>query len=212
MEPKFNSLFDNDNDYDSVNEVGFYPIDKVDDTQITSTILLTFDKQKLAENEVLSERNFGDSKDYRLGPRSCSTRHASSNKFCDYPGLPEVYEKKKDKCKKYFMPNSSIGDRSQYLRNIDLEHKILQMDYNDSKCDNKKSKEDMCNPNDPKCSLSCENNIFKKDKMSVNRQTGQNIVLENNRLYCNAMKSNFKQIKNDFFTYQPTKRKNTINW
>jgi hypothetical protein len=70
----------------------------------------------------------------------------------------------------------------------------------------------MCNPNDPNCSLSCENNIFKKDKMTVNRQTGQNIVLENNRLYCNAMKSNFKQIKNDFLTFRPTKRKDTINW
>lgn len=210
MEPIFNSLFDNDNEFNSSNAEEFYPIDKVDDTQITSTILLTFDEQKLHADEVLSQRNFGDSKDYRLGPRPCSTRHASSDKFCEYPGLPEVYEEKKDKCRKTFMPNTSIGDRSQYLRNIDLEHKILQMDFNDSKCDNKKSKEDMCSENDPNCSLSCENNILRKDRLSVKRSQGNPI--ENNRLYCNAMNQSFNQIKNDFLTFRPTKRKNTITW
>ena len=210
MEPIFNSLFDNDNEFNSSNTEEFYPIDKIDDTQITSTILLTFDEQKLHADEVLSQRNFGDSKDYRLGPRPCSTRHASSDKFCEYPGLPEVYEEKKDKCRKTFMTNTSIGDRSQYLRNIDLEHKILQMDFNDSKCDNKKSKEDMCSENDPNCSLSCENNILRKDRLTVKRSQGNPI--ENNRLYCNAMNQSFNQIKNDFLTFRPTKRKNTINW
>ena len=94
------------------------------------------------------------------------------------------------------MPNTSIGDRSQYLRNIDLEHKILQMDFNDSKCDVKKEKEDMCSEDDPNCSLSCENNLLRKDRFTVKRT--QTNPIENNRLYCNSMNKSFNQIKNDF--------------
>ena len=153
MDVKFNSLFDNE--FDEINETDFYSINRQDDTFITSNILLTFDKRNLLDNSTLYQRNFGDSKDYRLGPRPCSTRHASSNKFCDYPGLPEIYEEKKDKCNTDFMPNSSIGNRNNYLRNIDIENKILQRDYKDSKCDRKKKKDDMCNEND-KCILNCE--------------------------------------------------------
>ena len=208
MEPIFNSLFNNE--FDESTETEFYPIYKIDNTSITSTIMLTFDKRKLNENKILTERNFGESKDYRLGPRPCSTRHASSDKFCEYPGLSEVYEEKKDKCKRTFMANSSIGDRSQYLRNIDIENKILQMDYKDSKCNNKKSKEDICSDNDPNCILSCEKNIFKKDRLQVDKS--QSNPITNNKLYCNTINKNLNQIKNDFLTYTPTKRKNTVNW
>lgn len=208
METTFNSLFNNE--FDESTETEFYPIYKIDNTSITSNIMLTFDKRKLNENKILTERNFGDSKDYRLGPRPCSTRHASSDKFCEYPGLPEVYEEKKDKCKRTFMGNSSIGDRSQYLRNIDIEHKILQMDYKDSKCNNKKTKEDICSENDPNCTLSCENNILKKDRLKINKS--QSNPITSNKLYCNAINKNLNQIKNDFLTYSPTKRMNTINW
>lgn len=208
MQVKFNSLFDNE--FDEINESDFYSINRQDDTFITSNILLTFDKRNLLNNSTLYQRNFGDSKDYRLGPRPCSTRHASSNKFCDYPGLPEIYEEKKDKCNTDFMPNSSIGNRNNYLRNIDIEHKMLQRDYKDSKCDKKEKKDDMCNENDPNCILNCDNNIFKKDNMTINRK-GLNPE-ENNKLYCNAMKNNFRQIKNNFNTYNPTKRINVINW
>ena len=208
MQVKFNSLFDNE--FDEINESDFYSINRQDDTFITSNILLTFDKRNLLNNSTLYQRNFGDSKDYRLGPRPCSTRHASSNKFCDYPGLPEIYEEKKDKCNTDFMPNSSIGNRNNYLRNIDIEHKMLQRDYKDSKCDKKEKKDDMCNENDPNCILNCDNNIFKKDNMTINRK-GLNPE-ENNKLYCIAMKNNFRQIKNNFNTYNPTKRINVINW
>lgn len=208
MEVKFNSLFDNE--FDEINETDFYSINRQDDTFITSNILLTFDKRNLLDNSTLYKRNFGDSKDYRLGPRPCSTRHASSNKFCDYPGLPEVYEEKKDKCNTDFMPNSSIGNRNNYLRNIDIEHKMLQRDYKDSKCDKKEKKDDMCDENDKNCILNCDNNIFKKDNMTINRK-GLNPE-ENNKLYCDAMKKNFNQVKNNFNTYNPTKRINVINW
>ena len=208
MEVKFNSLFDNE--FDEINETEFYSINRQDDTFVTSNILLTFDRRKLSENSILYQRNFGDSKDYRLGPRSCSTRHASSDKFCDHPGLPEVYEEKKDKCNIDFMPNSSIGNRNNYLRNIDIEHKILQRDFKDSKCDLKNKKEDMCNENDPNCVLNCDENIFKKDNMTIERKTFN--PKENNRLYCNAMNKNFNQIKNNFNTFNPTKRINVINW
>ena len=210
MEPKFNSLFDNE--FDENNEADFYPINKQDDTYITSNILLTFDREKLSYNDIINQRNYGDSKDYRLGPRPCSTRHSSSNKFCDHPGLPEVYEEKTDKCTKYFMPNSSIGNRKQYIRNIDLEHKILQMDYKDSKCNNKQIKDDMCDPNDPNCALSCDTILFKNDKFDIQRNTGRNVLLEEHKNYCKNMNNSFNQIKNDFLTYRPTKRKNTINW
>lgn len=211
MEPKFNSLF-NDS-FDESTEPDFYPINKIDDTLITSTILLTFDKEKLKYNEVLNKRNYGDSNDYRLGPRPCSTRHASSEKFCEYPGLPEVYEEKKqNNCNIDFMPNSSIGNRNQYLKNIDLEHKILKMDYKDSKCDKKNEKEDMCNPNDLSCVLNCQKNIFKNDDLTIKRDTGLNQIIYNNRIFCNYRKDNFQQIKNDFLTFQPTKRINTVNW
>ena len=84
------------------------------------------------------------------------------------------------------------------------------MDFNDSKCDNKKQKDGICNPNDPNCSLSCENNIIKKDNLTIKRS--QSNPIENNRLYCNAMNQSFNQIKNDFLTFRPTKRRNTIKW
>ena len=35
------------------------------------------------------------------------------------------------------MPNSSIGDRGQYLRNIDVEARLRKVDLSESKCDNK---------------------------------------------------------------------------
>jgi len=208
MEVKFNSLFDNE--FDEINEIDFYSINRSDDTLVTSNILLTFDKKKLLENSTLYKRNFGDSNDYMLGPRPCSTRHASSNKFCDYPGLPEVYEEKKNKCNIDFIPNSSIGNRNKYLRNIDIENKILQRDYKDSKCDIKNKKEDICNETDPNCILNCSNNIFKKDNMTINRKSFN--PKENNRLYCDSMNKSFSKVKKNFNTYNPTKRINVIEW
>ena len=163
MEVKFNSLFDNEFD-DADPEL--YSVNRVDTTLLLNNLLLTFDTKSAEENVTLFERNFGDNKNYRLGPRPCSTRHASSNKFCDYPGLPEVYEEKVDKCKHYFMPNSQIGERNQYLRNIDVEARLLKRDYSDSKCDTKNYKKDMCDKNDPNCVLNCENDAFKFDNES----------------------------------------------
>ena len=68
----------------------------------------------------------------------------------------------------------------------------------------------MCSENDPNCTLSCENNILKKDRLKINKS--QSNPITSNKLYCNEINKNLNQIKNDFLTYSPTKRMNTINW
>ena len=211
MEVKFNSLLNNEFD-DNSDE--FYSVNREDEILLLTNLILTFDQQSSEENVRLFDRNFGNSKNYRLGPRSCSTRNASSDKFCEHPGLPEVYEEKTDKCKQYFMPNSSIGDRGQYLRNIDLEARIKHLDYSDSKCDKKEYKKDMCDKNNNDCSLSCGKAVFKKDNIDINanRSYGYNAVTNANRSYCDARNRSQNQIKNDFLTFQPTKRRDVINW
>ncbi len=209
MEVKFNSLFNND--YDQT-EPEYYPINKVDDTLLLTNLILTYDKQSAKENVDLFERNFGNSKNYRLGPRPCSTLAASSDKFCEHPGLPEVYEEKKDPCSPYFMPNSSIGDRNQYLRNIDLEARILKRDYIDSKCDEKNSKDDMCSKDDSDCILNCQKDIFFRDNVKDNRKYGANVVRDNNKKYCQNRNDSQAQLMRDFMTFQPTERRDVLDW
>ena len=208
MEVKFNSLFDNEM---NENDEEYYSVNSVDTTLLLNNLILTFDRKSNEENLMLFERNFGNSKNYRLGPRSCSTRHASSDKFCEHPGLPEVYEEPIDKCKQYFMPNSSIGDRNQYLRNIDLEARILKMDYKDSKCDNKSYKDDMCNQNDGNCILNCGQNIFKNDNFDGNNSS-KNSPTENNKKYCAERKNSQERLMKGFRTFEPTKRRDVLNW
>jgi hypothetical protein len=211
MDVKFNSLLTNE--FDEFNSE-YYSVNSVDETLLLNNLLLTFDQKNLKDNVDLFERNFGNTKNYRLGPRSCSTRNASSEKFCEHPGLPEVYEEKVDKCKQYFMPNSSIGDRGQYLRNIDLEARMRLVDVSDSKCDTKKYKQDMCDKNNKDCSLNCGKLVFDKDNIEANsnREYGMNVVKNNNRQYCNSRNQSQNKIKNDFITFQPTKRRDVVKW
>lgn len=211
METKFNSLFDQQFD---INSSDYYSVKKVDDTLLLNNLLLTFDEQKLENNVKLFERNFGDSKNYRLGPRPCSTRHASSDKFCDNPGIPEVYEGKINKCSNYFTPNSQIGDRSQYLKNIDLESRIRKVDYNDSKCNEKQRKPNLCDSEDENCVMNCNKNFFTNDSIEVklNENTGSEALQQNKKEYCEYLKGNLENVNRNFKTFQPTKRKNVINW
>ncbi len=211
MEVKFNSLFNNNFDKDSSE---YYPITKTDDTLLLNNLLLTFDRQSAEENVAIFERNFGDSKNYRIGPRPCSTRHASSNKFCEYPGLPEVYEEKVDKCRNYFTPNSPIGERNQYLRNIDIEARLLKFDQKDSKCNTNEYKDDMCDINDKNCALECQKNLFSRDTIDPNnnRIVGSKVVLENNKKYCENRKDSQENLMKNFSTFQPTKRRDVLNW
>jgi hypothetical protein len=211
MEVKFNSLFNNNFDKDSSE---YYPITKTDDTLLLNNLLLTFDRQSAKENVAIFERNFGDSKNYRIGPRPCSTRHASSNKFCENPGLPEIYEEKVDNCKNYFTPNSPIGERNQYLKNIDIEARLLKFAEKDSKCNTKEYKEDMCDTNDKNCALKCQKKIFDKNNIDPNnnRKVGSTVVLENNRKYCENRQNNQVNLMKNFSTFQPTKRRDVLNW
>ena len=209
MEVKFNSLFDNDF---HESEPEYYPVDKVDDALLLTNLLLTFDKKSAEENVNIFERNFGESNNYRLGPRPCSTLPASSDKFCDHPGLPEVYIEEVDKCKHYFMPNSNIGERNQYLRNIDIEARLTKRDFNDSKCDEKKYKDDMCDKNNKDCVLNCEQNLLNKDNVGNNKVYGENVVNRNRQQYCDSRSNNQAEIMKNFMTFQPTKRRDVLNW
>lgn len=211
MEVKFNSLFDQEFD---INSADYYSVKRVDDTLLLNNLLLTFDEQKLENNVKLFERNFGDSKNYRLGPRPCSTRHASSNKFCDNPGIPEVYEGKIDKCSNYFTPNSQIGDRSQYLKNIDLEARIRKVDYNDGKCDERQRKPGLCESEDSNCVMNCDKDKFTLDNINLrlNENTGTEALQQNKKEYCEYLKGNLENVNRNFKTFQPTKRKNVIDW
>jgi hypothetical protein len=211
MDSKFNSLFNNELEDD--NSGKHYNVNRVDDILILNNLLLTYDTRKLKNNVELFERNFGYSKNYRLDPRSCSTRHASSTKFCNNSGMPEIYEKKIDKCKQYFIPNTATVDRSQYTRNIDLEARIRKVDFTDSKCDKKTYKADMCDDNNKDCSLSCGKKVFENDNIELNgAKYGMENIKKNCKQFCKIRNINQNQIKQDFLTFQPTKRRDIIEW
>ena len=171
MEAKFNSLFEYD--VDSQDNTNFYLVDTQDEALQLTRLVLGEDIGKRKAIEKLEERNFGNYPNYILSGRPCATRGCPPEKFCESSGWPEspVF-KPKNPCEMPFSPNSQRGDPNLWARNIEMESKLRNIDFIDSKCHLKKHKEDPCARNPESCALSCHRNRLAKDYM-LPKQSGK---------------------------------------
>ena len=227
MDVKFNSLFDNQI---SQNETDYYLKDSIDKTLLLNKLILSEDLLKTKGVETIETRQFGNYPNYLLSGRPCATRGCPPEKFCESSGWPEnpVYQPS-NPCEMPIAPNSQRGDPNLWARNIDLETKLFNMDYIDSKCHLKKHKENPCERNPESCALKCHKNLVASDymlpksndhKWDIDAQpmVNMNSLTERKKLIkakaqerCNSAVSEMeKRVNLDFF--QPTKRRDVIKW
>ena len=226
MEVKFNSLFDNQ--VDSQNDTKHYLIDTQDETLQLTRLVLGEDIGKRKAIEKLEKRNFGNYPNYILSGRSCATRGCPPEKFCESSGWPESpIFKLKNPCEMPIAPNSQRGDPNLWARNIEMESKLRNIDYIDSKCHLKMHKEDPCTRNPESCALSCHRNKIAKDYMLPKQQgrtwdidmperlptisEGMDRVKANKREKCERMANNIIAASR-MRHFMPTKRRDTIDW
>ena len=223
MEVKFNSLFDNDVSQENTD---YYMVDTQDTTLLLSKLVLGEDLGKSRAVEILGKRNFGNFPNYLLSGRPCATRGCPPEKFCDSSGWPEsptfIPE---NTCDMPFAPNSQRGDPNVRARNIELEAKLFNMDYKDSKCHLKEHKENPCERNPESCSLGCHKNSIAGDYMlpKGNRKwdtdpqppktlsSDMERALKFKKENCKKAVSDFEKTA-DFNFFQPTKRRDVLDW
>ena len=70
----------------------------------------------------------------------------------------------------------------------------------------------MCDKNNKDCVLNCEKNLLNKDNVVNNKVYGENVVNRNNKQYCDSRSNNQAEIMKNFMTFQPTKRRDVLNW
>jgi len=224
MDIKFNSLFDNDNFTQSDTDQRL--IDSIDESLIINNLILQADEQKKAGIKLLEDRQFGDQPVRLLSGRPCSTSLCSSGKFCESAGWPEMrIFKRADPCSIPIAPNSSRGDPDIYLNNIEIEAKLKNIDYLDSKCQLKNPKNDSCSKNPDRCALRCHKNAIMADYQlpGMNRLDtdgdGSFPLLSDGIKRVQRAQANFcRKIPNKFNeaslmrTNMPTRRRDTINW
>jgi len=223
MDVVFNSLFDSEVDpEDSL----YYPIDKYDTTLLLSNMVFQEDVEKRKGIEALEKRQFGTHSNYILSGRPCSAGLCSSGKFCDSGGWPESPVFKRDNpCDMPFAPNSSRGDPSIWIDNIDIEAKLRNIDYINNKCQIKKLKEIPCANNPDRCALKCNKNTMNGDyaspssKLSDTYGKGSQSLLSDGIKRVNEFKAtNCKKLPLRFNeaskmrTFIQTKRRDTVKW
>lgn len=223
MEAKFNSLFDNDV---SQKNTDYYKVDTIDTTLLLNKLILGEDVGKSRAVEILGSRNFGNFPNYLLSGRPCATRGCPPEKFCDSSGWPEsptfVPEKT---CDIAFAPNSQRGDPNMWARKIDLEAKLFNMDYKDSKCHLKEHKENPCERNPESCELGCHRDAIAGDYMlprgdrtwDTDPQPPRTLssaierANKNKEKHCKDAVSNFEKAAS-MRHFQPTKRRDVLDW
>ena len=223
MEVKFNSLFDN---YVEQENTDYYMVDTQDSTLLLSKLVLGEDLGKSRAVEILGKRNFGNFPNYLLSGRPCATRGCPPEKFCDSSGWPEsptfVQE---NTCDIPFAPNSQRGDPNVRARNIELEAKLFNMDYKDSKCHLKEHKENPCERNPESCALKCHRNSIAGDYMlpkggrawDTDPQPPKTLssdmerVLKFKKQNCEKAVSDFERTGSMGY-FQPTKRRDVLDW
>ena len=65
---------------------------------------------------------------------------------------------------------------------------------------------------DKDCVLNCQKDIFFRDNVKDNRNYGANVVRDNNKKYCQNRNDSQAQLMRDFMTFQPTKRRDVLDW
>ena len=223
MDVVFNSLFDSELDpEDSL----YYPTNKHDTTLLLSNMVFQEDEGKRKGIEALEKRQFGTHANYILSGRPCSAGLCSSGKFCDSGGWPESPKfKRENPCEMPFSPNSSRGDPSIWIDNIDIEAKLRNIDYVNSKCHIKQYKEAPCANNPDRCALKCHKNAIAGDYMLPGLKKldnegdgslplltdGIKRVNEFKAKYCKKLPSRFNDAS-QMRTNIKTKRRDTIKW
>ena len=224
MEAKFNSLFDNNVTQENTD---YYLVDTIDTTLLLSNLVLSEDLGKTQAVQKLEKRNFGNFPNYLLSGRPCATRGCPPEKFCESSGWPEsptfVPE---NTCDIPFAPNSQRGDPNVWARNIELEAKLFNMDFKDSKCHLKEHKENPCERNPQTCALKCHKNAIAGDYMlpKGNRKWDTDIPKEPRNISdginrakkmseqnCKPAIARFNQSAS-LKTFQPTKRRDVVDW
>jgi len=227
MEVKFNSLFDND--YYTQKNSDYYMVDTQDTILQLSNLVLSENIGKSEAVKKLGKRPFGNYPNYLLSGRPCATRGCPPDKFCDSSGWPEspVF-KPTNPCEMPFAPNSQRGDPNLWARNIEMESKLRNIDFIDSKCHLKYHKEDPCKNNPEECALSCHKDAISSDYLLPKTERkwdieetptfsklsdGVNRIKNNHKRSCEKAAEDIKkgmQVHSELFA--PTKRINTIQW
>lgn len=142
MNVKFNSLFQD------VPSGKYYDLKQNDDIGLDPRIkenplILNYDKDNLEYQNYLDERRYGSLPVTLISGRPCSTQLCTSNKFCDSSGRPQILERVPLTCDNDFLPSAQKGNPARYSENIDLESRLLNMDYKtqNSGCGTKNFKE-----------------------------------------------------------------------
>lgn len=223
MDIKFNSLFDNDvTDQISTDQ---RLINTEDESLIISKLILQADEEKKKGIRLLEERQFGDQPVRHIPGRPCSTSLCTSGKFCDSGGWPEIRDyKRTDPCSIPMAPNSSRGDPDIYLKNIEIEAKLKNIDFYDSKCHLKKHKQNECATNPERCALSCHKKAVQSDyslpgiKKLDNEHRNPPLLTDGIKRAKQTQKEFCRKLPDRFNeatlmrTNMPTKRRDTIKW
>ena len=204
MDVKFNSLFDYENKVEfKLNN--YYNVSNQDEFNIDPRIkenplILNYSDEEIEHQKLLNDRRYGTLPVTIIAGRPCSTSLCSSDKFCDSSGRPEILYDAPLSCENDFMPNGIGGNIKRYIENIDVESRLLNMDYKkqNESCGTKKFKE-------PKLkSLKC----FKDTTL-----LGDNVNF-NKPSYIHKPKDN-KQCSSSYdmpLFNESSKRINSVNW
>ena len=203
MEVKFNSLFDND----KVATNKFYNINNTDNIGLDprikeNTLILNYTEGEIEYQKLLNDRRYGNLPVTIISGRPCSTSLANSNKFCESSGRPEILKEIPLTCDNDYIPSGHRGNPKRYIENIDIESRLLNMDYkrqNDS-CGTKNFKETNLK------SLKChKDNVLLGDSIKFNYNTKNTIHDPKSNKQCKVY------IDEPMFN-QSSKRMDTIPW
>jgi len=204
MNSKFNSLFDNENKID-LKLNNYYNINNNDNINLdprirNNTLILNYSDKEIENQKLLNDRRYGSLPVTIIQGRPCSTSLCTSNKFCDSSGKPEILYDAPLTCNNDFVPQGIRGDNKKYINNIDIESRLLNIDYKvkNKSCGTKDFKE-------PKLkSLKCfKDDALLGDSISFNKKSFKQEPKNNN--HCN------KSYNEPLFNYS-SKRIDTISW
>ena len=175
MDIKFNSLFD-----DVIINKNLYSIDNEDniglDHRIKENTLILNNNEQNEYHKILETRRFGNLPVSIISGRPCSTSLCNSNKFCESLGRPEILYDVPLTCDNDYSPQGQKANPKRYIQNIDIESRLLNMDYkiqNEACGSGKEFKEKNLK------SLDCFKNTFFNDTINFNNKISENAKLCN---------------------------------
>jgi len=217
MDVKFNSLFSLDKTVDlnssyhldnvdnKLNKINTnYDINNSDNINLDPRIrekplILNYDKNELIYQELLDKRQYGSLPVTLISGRPCDTSSCNYDKqLCDSAGWTNVLKDVPISCDNDFMPQGVNGNPNRYINNIDVESRLLNIDYNNQKCGKKNFK------NTDSKALKCFNdNLLKNDSLNITNSTTYKHNPKNNR-QC-------KTVSQPIFN-QSSKRITNLDW